>query len=1063
MGAKASLAGGPGGGTSSSSSSSLGASPTLESIQAAYEAGERDAALELIRLACGAGTPRPPGVRLLSLAAQHGDEAGVRFLLKEASVVLPQDPSDHNPAILAARHGNASVARALLDSVPGPCLRADLLNWMLSTACKQGHLDMVRLLVHEYKVDTQDCGIHSNDFAVITGFPLYAAAQAANEDIACFLLQSGAGFSSYTLMDHPAFSKHLLRRRVEQGTDAQGNEVCVCVLSMCWTGLQLPWLELDWFLDLSCRLTHMDLSSNTLSSLPSMVPWGLVQLQTLDLSDNLLRELPAAHSSQEVLCTSLMELNLSQNQLSSLPSGLLHLVQLRRLRAAKNQLTSLFHIPIATNWIGLRKLQELDVSDNALTSLPPAAMHCLKSLGSLNVSRNRLDCFPDPWACPLKQCKASSNAIQGLPSSMSVSWRSRLQEVDFTDNQLKEIPPYMFELEALVCLRLAGNQISTLPAADKWRCSKLRTLDLSRNQLGKTEEVPKSRRRAFLNTWTKRDPDPAVCPVEFPTVLRDSLEVLFLNDNHLEAVPASLCGLQSLNELYLANNPLIRELPVELGQLSNLWQLDVEDLNISNVPQEVLKEGAASILAFLRAHLRKAEPCRLLKMLLVGPPRQGKTALLEALNAGRTSAFSTTESSMSTSTWELDKPGGCRNAKDSVLFSVWDLGGPASMSTVNQCFFTDKALYVVLWNLLLGEEAVANLQTWLLSIEARAPNSAVVVVGTHLDLIDTKFRTERVATLRAYVLALCRSPSGARATGYPDITAKQLHEVSCRTLEGLDGLRLLLHQVVSSMKDHRTAAAKSQRLLGRLIPRSYLTLQEAVLAESRRRDAEDEVQYLTAAELDRVMEQNPGSDIIDYDDLPSAISFLIETGTLLHFPDTSHGLCTLYFLCPVWLSECLERIVHLKSSRSVARNGVIGAEDLRMLLVGTGFTQQTEEQYFQFLSKFEIALPVASNSYLLPHLLPSKPFVDILCLRRQTANSLQRLFKMNFVPAGFWERFIARMLISLTEMDLQTLQGGDQGVRPSGAAGSAQRRCGFGPAALRVRPSGAAARFQKGS
>ena len=38
---------------------------------------------------------------------------------------------------------------------------------------------------------------------------------------------------------------------------------------------------------------------------------------------------------------------------------------------------------------------------------------------------------------------------------------------------------------------------------------------------------------------------------------------------------------------------------------------------------------------------------------------------------------------------------------------------------------------------------------------------------------------------------------------------------------------------------------------------------------------------------------------------------------------------------------------------------------VQMLLVGTGFTEQTEEQYFQFLSKFEIALPVASNRCLL--------------------------------------------------------------------------------------------------
>lgn len=93
----------------------------------------------------------------------------------------------------------------------------------------------------------------------------------------------------------------------------------------------------------------------------------------------------------------------------------------------------------------------------------------------------------------------------------------------------------------------------------------------------------------------------------------------------------------------------------------------------------------------------------------------------------------------------------------------------------------------------------------------------------------------------------------------------------------------------------------------------------------------------------------------------AAIGFLIETGALLHFPDTSHGLRNLYFLDPIWLSECLQRIFSIRGSRSVAKNGVIRAEDLRVLLVGTGFTQQTEEQYFQFLAKFEIALPVANN------------------------------------------------------------------------------------------------------
>ncbi|XP_073683577.1 leucine-rich repeat serine/threonine-protein kinase 1-like [Garra rufa] len=537
----------------------------------------------------------------------------------------------------------------------------------------------------------------------------------------------------------------------------------------------------------------------------------------------------------------------------------------------------------------------------------------------------------------------------------------------------------------------------------------------------RTGEPTRTRKLAFFTTWHRRDPEP-VCPIQFPVILRDSLEVLFLNDNQLECVPPSVCALKNLSELYLSNNPGIQELPIELGQLSNLWQLDIEDLNITNIPADVRKDGPAAVLAYLRAELRGAEPCRLLKLMVVGPPRQGKSALLEGLQTGKPSSFINTDRSIHTASWDLERPGGVvKSAVDLVSFNVWDIGGPASMSTVNQCFFTDKALYMVIWNLALGEEAVANLQSWLLNIEARAPNSAVIVVGTHLDLIDTKFRTERVATLRAYILALCRTPSGARASGYPDITWKHLHEVSCKTLEGMDVLKRLLFQVTCSMKDISNPAS-CHKLVGRLIPKSYLILQEAIKAERVRRDEADEVQYLTDSELEQIIEQSPASDIKDYEDLQTAISFLIETGTILHFSDTSHGLCKLYFLDAVWLSECLERIINLRGSRSVARNGVIKAEDLRMLLVGTGFTQQTEEQYFQFLAKFEIALPVASNSYLLPHLLPPKPALDIHSFRHQSNNAIQRHFKMSFVPAGFWERFIARMLISLNQMDVQAFE-----------------------------------------
>ncbi|XP_012867565.1 PREDICTED: leucine-rich repeat serine/threonine-protein kinase 1 isoform X1 [Dipodomys ordii] len=1000
-------------------------SPRTEDIHTAYKQRDLGRARHLLRQACEAeegGACPPQKGQLLSIAAAHGDVETVRYLLSEKHVEMPTEPTDDNPAVVATHFGHTEVVQELLESFTGPCSPQRLLNWMLALACQQGHLGIVKLLVLSHGADPESYAVRKNEFPVIVRLPLYAAIKAGNEDIAIFLLRHGAFFCSYILLDSPDPSKHLLRKYFIEASALPSSCPEKTALRVRWSHLRLPWVDLDWLLDISCQITELDLSANCLASLPSVIPWGLISLRKLNLSDNHLGELPCVRSSEEIICSRLLEIDISSNKLSHLPPGFLHLSRLQKLIASKNYLEKLFEEENATNWIGLRKLQELDVSDNRLTELPALFLHSFKGLTHLNVSRNNLKVFPDPWACPLRCCKASKNALAALPDKMAVFWKNHLRDVDFSENALKEVPLGLFQLDALVVLRLQENQLASLPPQDKWTCRHLKTLDLSRNQLGKSEEGLKTKRISLFTTrGRQRSATDSGNMLEFPAFLGDTLEVLYLNDNHLDAVPPSVCLLKNLSELYLGNNPSLRELPPELGQLSNLWQLDIEDLQVGNVPADVRKEGPKAVLSFLRAQLRQAERCRLMKMIIAGPPRQGKSTLLEILQTGRAPQGTHGEATIRTTKWELQRPAGSKAKVESVEFNVWDIGGPTSMATVNQCFFTDKALYVVVWNLALGEEAVASLQFWLLNIEAKAPNAVVLVVGTHLDLIEAKFRVERVATLRAYVLALCRSPSGARATGFPDITCKHLHEISCRSLEGLEGLRQLLFHVACNMKDVGSTIG-CQRLAGRLTPRSYLNLQEAVLAEQQRRSLGDEVQYLTDRQLEQLVDQTPGNDLKDYEDLQSATNFLIETGTLLHFPDTSHGLRNLYFLDPIWLSECLQRIFNIKGSRSVAKNGVIRAEDLRMLLVGTGFTQQTEEQYFQFLAKFEIALPVANDSYLLPHLLPSKPGLDIHGMRHPRANAIQRVFKMSFVPVGFWQRFIARMLVSLAEMDLQLFE-----------------------------------------
>lgn len=48
---------------------------------------------------------------------------------------------------------------------------------------------------------------------------------------------------------------------------------------------------------------------------------------------------------------------------------------------------------------------------------------------------------------PQKICKASNNQIEVLPDTISIFWKTHLREVDFSENVLKELPSYIFELE----------------------------------------------------------------------------------------------------------------------------------------------------------------------------------------------------------------------------------------------------------------------------------------------------------------------------------------------------------------------------------------------------------------------------------------------------------------------------------------------------------------------------------------------------------------------------------------------------------------------------------------
>lgn len=73
--------------------------------------------------------------QLLGIAAAYGDLQAVRYLLKEALVVLPTEPNDDNAAVVAAYFGHKDVVKELLDSLHGKPIGLPLPFLKLFSSC----------------------------------------------------------------------------------------------------------------------------------------------------------------------------------------------------------------------------------------------------------------------------------------------------------------------------------------------------------------------------------------------------------------------------------------------------------------------------------------------------------------------------------------------------------------------------------------------------------------------------------------------------------------------------------------------------------------------------------------------------------------------------------------------------------------------------------------------------------------------------------------------------------------------------------------------------------------
>ncbi|NER88741.1 MAG: leucine-rich repeat protein [Moorea sp. SIO3A2] len=601
-------------------------------------------------------------------------------------------------------------------------------------------------------------------------------------------------------------------------------------------------------------------------------------------------------------------LNLSFNDLTTVPESIGNLTNLTQLNLTGNKLTT---VPESIG--NLTNLTQFNVTGNKLTTVPESIGN-LTNLTQLNLKYNKLTTVPESIGnlTNLTQLDFGKNQLITVPKS--ITKLTKLTQLDLSDNQLTTVPESIGKLTNLTQLDLGSNKLITVPKSIS-RLTKLNQLNLSDNKL---TTVPESIGNLSRLTELNLSDNKLTTVPESLTKLTN-LNLLDLSDNKLTTVPESLTKLTNLTELDLSDNQL-KTVPDSITKLTKLTQLDLRINPLETPPIEIAKNGIEAIRDYFRQLKEGKDYIYEAKLLIVGEAGAGKTTLAKKIE---NPDYQLQENEKSTEgidiiQWEFPLDNGRE-----FRVNIWDFGGQEIYHATHQFFLTKRSLYTLVAD---TRKEDTDFHYWLKIVELLSDNSPLLIIKNEK---QDRHREINERALRGQFTNL-----------------KKTLATNLATNRGLEDILTQIKFDISNLPHIKEAA----------LPRTWKQVREALEEDSRN--------HISLEEYLRICSKN-GFTL--YKDKLQLSGYLHDLGVCLHFQDDPLLKKTV-ILKPEWGTDAVYKVL---DNDDVSRNlGCFNRADLEKIWSEEKYAYMQDE-LLQLMIKFQLCylIPGRKDSYIAPQLL----------------------------------------------------------------------------------------------